>query len=171
MAGNLPQVIIYTDGGCDPNPGPGGYGVVLLFGNQRKELSGGYRLTTNNRMEITAAIEGLKALNTRCKVTLYTDSQYLADSIQLGRAKRWRANGWMRNKKDAALNPDLWQQLLDQCDRHEVEFVWLRGHAGDIENERCDRLTHEARRNKSLPADPGYETAPVKRPSLFEATE
>lgn len=147
---------MYTDGGCDPNPGPGGYGVVLLFAGQRKELSGGYRLTTNNRMELMAAIAGLKALNRRCRVTLHTDSEYLANAMNKGWARRWRANGWRRNKTDPALNADLWQELLDLCERHAVTFVWVRGHAGHAENERCDQLTHQARRNRNLPPDPGY---------------
>ena len=126
------RVVIYTDGACIGNPGPGGYGVVLLYGSHRKELSGGFRLTTNNRMEIMAAIVGLSALKTACSVTLYTDSQYLADTITKGWATRWRANGWRRNKKEKALNPDLWTELLDLCVVHDVEFVWVRGHAGNL---------------------------------------
>ncbi len=163
----LPRVTLYTDGGCDPNPGPGGYGVVILSGGRRKELSAGFKRTTNNRMEIMAAIAGLEALTARCRVTLYTDSQYLANAITLGWAARWKANRWMRNKSEPALNPDLWARLLDLCQRHQVEFIWLRGHAGDRENERCDRLSAQARRGELQP-DPGYEGPSRARPSLFE---
>lgn len=151
-----PQVIIYTDGGALGNPGPGGYGAVILQAGQRKELSGGYRMTTNNRMELTAAIEALRALPASSQVTLHTDSKYLVDAVTQGWAKRWRANGWKRNKKEKALNPDLWQQLLDLLEKHQVEFVWVKGHAGNRENERCDRLAVQAARGKNLPADAGY---------------
>ena len=151
------HVVIYTDGACLGNPGPGGYGVVMLHGAHRKELSGGFRRTTNNRMEIMAAIVGLEALNTRCRVDLYTDSQYLADAVTKRWARRWKANGWMRNKKEKALNPDLWDRLLGLCDRHEVELLWVRGHAGNPENERCDFLSVQAARLKNLPPDTTYE--------------
>lgn len=157
MSKELKKVTIYTDGACIGNPGPGGYGVVLLYGNHRKEISGGFRSTTNNRMEIMASIAGLSALKPKCAVTLYTDSQYLADAVMKGWAKRWRANGWKRNKREKALNSDLWEKLLDLCEQHEVEFVWVRGHAGDPENERCDRLSMQAAQGKDLPADVGYE--------------
>ncbi len=157
MNNELKQVTIYTDGSCSHNPGPGGYGVVLLYDGHRKELSGGYRRTTNNRMEITAAIVGLRALKRRCAVTLYTDSQYLANAINKGWAVRWRANGWRRNKQEEALNPDLWEELLNLCAQHEVKFVWVRGHAGNAENEVCDRLSTEAARRQGLPPDRGYE--------------
>jgi ribonuclease HI len=158
MGKELKKVTIYTDGGCIGNPGPGGYGVVLLYGSHRKELHGGFRRTTNNRMEIMAAIVGLRALKTKCAVTVYTDSQYLANAIMKGWAKRWRAKGWMRSKKEKALNPDLWKQLLDLCAQHEVEFVWVRGHAGNPENERSDELSMHAAQRKGLPPDVGYET-------------
>lgn len=156
------EVTIYTDGACIGNPGPGGYGTVLICGPHRKQLSGGYRLTTNNRMEIMAAIAGLRALKSPCVVTLYTDSQYLCNSIAKGWAKRWRANSWKRNKKGKALNADLWEQLLDICDQHQVEFVWVEGHAGDPENERCDQLAAAAARGENLPPDTGYEQSPRK---------
>jgi ribonuclease HI len=151
------QVTIYTDGGCDPNPGPGGYGVVLIFGSRRKELSGGFRLTTNNRMELYAAIQGLEALNKPCQVTLYSDSEYLVNAMTKGWAVRWKKHGWMRNSKEEALNPDLWERLLALCEVHQVSFVWLRGHAGTPENERCDQLSARARLRKGLPVDEGYE--------------
>jgi ribonuclease HI len=152
----LKQITIYTDGACTGNPGPGGYGVVLLFNNHRKELSGGYKLTTNNRMEIMAAIVGLESLKETCAVTLYSDSKYVVDAIQKGWASRWKAKGWMRNKKDKALNPDLWEQLLKLCEQHDVEFRWVRGHAGNVENERCDQLAVMAAKQPNLPADEGY---------------
>ena len=167
-AGSEKKVIIYTDGGSLGNPGPGGYGVVLLYKGHRKELSGGFRMTTNNRMELTAAIEGLKALKYPCAVTLYTDSQYLANAINQGWARRWRANGWRRNKRDKALNPDLWAELLDLLDRHQVEVVWVKGHAGNPENERCDQLSVQAARRNDLPADTGYEQSnEAKSATLF----
>ncbi len=152
----LPQVTIYTDGGCLGNPGPGGYGVVLLFGKHRKELSGGFRQTTNNRMEILAAIAGLEALNRPCWVTLFSDSRYVVDAMTKGWAERWRRNGWRRNKKDKALNPDLWGRLLDLCEQHQVEFRWTKGHAGTKENERCDQLAVAAAKGYDLPPDEGY---------------
>jgi ribonuclease HI len=165
-----PQVTIYTDGACLRNPGPGGYGVVVLLSDgQRRELSGGFRLTTNNRMEILAAIEGLKLLKQPSKVLLYSDSQYLVNAMQQGWAKRWQANGWMRGKGQPAINPDLWKQLLALCEQHEVTFSWVRGHAGNAENERCDRLSVQAAKGRNLPIDTGYEQAIVPRPSLFDA--
>ncbi|MEG0692897.1 MAG: ribonuclease HI, partial [Oscillospiraceae bacterium] len=118
MSDNI--VRIYTDGGCSGNPGPGGWGAVLEYGEKRKELCGGHPETTNNRMELTAVISGLKALKRPCKVVLTTDSKYVVDAITQGWAKKWRAQGWMRNKKDKALNPDLWQALLEQLEIHDV---------------------------------------------------
>ena len=155
--GELKSVRIYTDGACVGNPGPGGYGVVLLYGQKRRELSGGFRRTTNNRMEIMAAIVGLEALRYRCAVTIYTDSQYLADSVTKGWAAKWRSKGWQRDKTHKAVNPDLWARLLNLCASHEVIFVWIKGHAGNVENERCDRLSVAAAQCKDLPVDAGYE--------------
>ncbi len=152
------EVTIYTDGACLGNPGPGGYGVVLLYNRHRKELSGGFHLTTNNRMELLAAIVGLQALKTPCRVQLYTDSQYLVNAITKGWARRWQANGWRRNKEDKALNPDLWARLLELCARHQVTFHWIRGHAADPENNRCDALAKQAAAGENLPPDEGYET-------------
>jgi ribonuclease HI len=151
------KVVIYTDGACIDNPGRGGYGVVMLCGNHREEISAGYRLTTNNRMEIMAAIAGLRALKTNYKVTLYSDSRYLVEGMMKGWAKRWRSNGWKRNAKEKALNVDLWAELLVLCSTHQVEFVWVRGHAGHIENERCDQLAVKAAQGKELLVDGGYE--------------
>ncbi|EAZ90872.1 ribonuclease HI [Crocosphaera chwakensis] len=153
----MKKVQIYTDGACSGNPGKGGYGIILVYNEHRKELSGGYRLTTNNRMEMMAAIIGLEALKTPCEVTLYTDSRYLVDAITKGWAKKWQANGWKRNNKEAAKNPDLWQKLLDLCKKHEVKFVWVKGHAGHPENEQCDRLAVTATQQLTLAIDEVYE--------------
>jgi ribonuclease HI len=152
----LEQRTIYTDGACVGNPGPGGYGVILLYDDQRKELSGGYRRTTNNRMEIMAAIVGLEALTKKCRVTLYSDSEYLVKAISSGWAHRWRANGWKRNKRDKALNADLWGRLLRLCEHHEVQFRWIKGHAESSENIRCDELAMQAAHQLNLPVDQGY---------------
>ncbi|MCL6584591.1 MAG: ribonuclease HI [bacterium] len=156
----MKQVEIYTDGACTGNPGPGGYGVILRYGEHRKELSGGFRLTTNNRMEILAAIVGLEALRERCQVILYSDSRYLVDSINKRWVFRWKANGWMRDKKERVPNADLWERLLKLLQLHSVEFRWVRGHNGQAENERCDQLaTAAAARGQDLPEDPGYTVA------------
>lgn len=156
------KVIMYTDGGCSFNPGPGGYGVVLFKGKERKELSGGFRLTTNNRMELTACIAGLKALKTPASVTICSDSKYIVEAMSQGWAHKWRTNGWMRTKTDAAENYDLWEQLLQLCDKHRVEFVWVKGHAGNPENECCDRLATRAAAGENLPADSAYESGATR---------
>jgi ribonuclease HI len=153
----MKNVTLYTDGACSKNPGPGGYGAVLLYDSHRKELSGGYRRTTNNRMEILAAIVGLESLKEPCRVTLFSDSQYLVNAIEKGWARRWQANGWMRNRKERAVNPDLWDRLLELCKIHTVQFEWVRGHAGHSENERCDELATAAVRSSNLAVDEGYE--------------
>ena len=164
-ADGLPEVMIYTDGGCIDNPGPGGYGVVLLYRGHRKELSAGFRRTTNNRMEIMAAIAGLDALKHRCRVTVYSDSQYLVNAIEEGWAKRWQEKGWWRNRQEKALNPDLWERLLALCARHQVRFRWIRGHAGTAENERCDELAREAALGKNQAVDELYERTPPRDPA------
>ena len=151
-----PIVNIHTDGSCLGNPGPGGYGVVLDYNGRRKQFSAGYALTTNNRMELLAAIVGLEALHRPCKVVLHSDSRYVVDAISKGWATRWRHNGWRRNKKDAAVNPDLWQRLLDVCEQHSVEFRWVRGHSGNADNELCDQLARAAAESSDLLPDPGY---------------
>ncbi len=137
---DLKLVEIFTDGACRGNPGPGGYGVILRCEGSQKELSGGEPVTTNNRMEILAAITGLEALKIPCKVTLYSDSQYLVNGMTKGWARNWKKRGWMRSNNEKALNPELWDKLLTLTDTHCVEFVWVRGHAGHPENERCDEL-------------------------------
>ena len=157
MINEIKPITIYTDGACSGNPGPGGYGVLVADGEKRHELSAGFRRTTNNRMEMMAAIAGLKALKPGCRVTVYTDSQYVAQGITQGWAVRWRANNWQRNKKEKAVNIDLWTVLLDLCDLHEIRFEWVKGHAGHPENERCDQLAVSASQAKDLPADEVYE--------------
>jgi ribonuclease HI len=153
-----PQVIIYTDGACIGNPGPGGYGAVLIADDRRKELSGGFRLTTNNRMELLAAIEALAALRGRRTVVLHSDSAYVVNGISLGWAAKWRSKGWHRTKTQLATNSDLWQRLLELSEAHDAEFRWVPGHAGVVENERCDRLATAAAAGRDLPIDDGYET-------------
>lgn len=136
----IKKVEIFTDGACSGNPGPGGYGVILRFGEHVKELSGGEHETTNNRMELTGVICGLSALKESCQVTLTTDSKYVVDSITKGWVYGWKKKGWIKSDKKPALNVDLWEQLLPLLERHEVTFVWVKGHAGHPENERCDQL-------------------------------
>ena len=134
------EVTIYTDGACSGNPGPGGYGVVLQSGKYEKEISGGEPSTTNNRMELMAVIVGLKALNHPCKVTLYSDSQYVVNMVKLGWMEKWKRNGWMRNKSDPAKNVDLLKQLDELLHIHQVEMIWVKGHAENQYNNRCDEL-------------------------------
>ena len=136
----MKKIDIFTDGACSGNPGPGGWGAVLRYGATEKELSGGESNTTNNRMELTACIEALKALKETCEVTLTTDSQYVSNGITKGWAESWRRNGWRKSDKKPALNPDLWDELLSLIDKHEVKIEWIKGHAGHPENERCDQL-------------------------------
>ena len=135
----MKKVDIYTDGACSGNPGRGGYGAILVYGKYEKEISGGEELTTNNRMELTAAIAGLSALRESCKVTLYSDSKYLVDAFNLGWVESWREHGWKRGK-DELKNTDLWEKLYSLTEAHEVSFVWVKGHNGHDYNERCDAL-------------------------------
>ena len=153
---SLKTVDLYTDGACSGNPGPGGYGAVLKFSGKVKELSGGYRSTTNNRMEILAVIKGLTALREPCNVNVYSDSKYVVDAITQGWVYKWESKGWMRTNKDPALNVDLWEQLLVLLDEHNVEFHWVKGHAGHPENERCDRLAVAAYNSEELEEDEEY---------------
>ena len=136
----MKDIELFTDGACSGNPGPGGWGVVLRYNGHEKELSGGERDTTNNRTELTAAIEGLAALKEPCRVRLVTDSKYVADGITKGWAESWRKNNWRKADKKPALNPDLWERLLDLIKQHDVTIDWVKGHAGHPENERCDQL-------------------------------
>ena len=136
----MKHVDIYTDGACRGNPGVGGWGAILVYNGHERELSGGETCTTNNRMELTAAIRALEVLKEPCAVTLTSDSRYLVDGVTRGWAASWRARGWIKGDKTPALNPDLWGQLLDLLEKHKVEFVWVHGHAGHPYNERCDAL-------------------------------
>ncbi len=156
----MKRVAIYTDGACLGNPGPGGYGIILVYGQTRRELSGGYQLTTNNRMELRAAIQGLAALKEPCQVQLYSDSQYLVAAMEKGWAQRWQANNWFRNKREKAANQDLWQELLNFCQKHTVRFIWIKGHDGHPENEQCDKLAFAAAQLPELPSDQGYQKSP-----------
>lgn len=152
----MKQVQLFTDGSCLGNPGPGGYGAVLIYKQHRKELSGGYSMTTNNRMELLAAIEGLKALSHPCEVDLTTDSQYVRQGITQW-IKGWKRNNWRTAAKTPVKNADLWQQLDELCQLHKVEWHWVRGHTGHPENERCDDLAREAAMNSSQhQEDSGY---------------
>ncbi len=134
------QVEIFTDGACSGNPGPGGWGAILRYGKNEKELSGGAAETTNNRMELTAVITALGALKEPCAVTICSDSKYVIDAVTKGWAENWKKRGWIKPDKKPALNVDLWEQLLALLEQHQVEFVWIKGHAGHPENERCDQL-------------------------------
>ena len=138
--GKLKHVDIYCDGACSRNPGPGGWGSILKYKNHQKEISGGAEKTTNNRMELTAVIEALLLLREKCDVTIYTDSQYVVNGIEKGWAENWRKNGWTKPDKKPALNSDLWEALLAEIKKHSHRFVWIKGHAGHPENERCDEL-------------------------------
>lgn len=157
----LPEVEAWTDGACSGNPGPGGYGVVLAWNGHRKELSKGYRRTTNNRMEILAVIATLEALTRPTRITIHSDSQYVVNAIELGWARKWRADGWRRGPKlkEEAKNPDLWRRLLELIERsgHRVKLSWVKGHAGHEANERADRLAVAAIEGGGLEVDAGFE--------------
>ena len=137
------KVEIYTDGACSGNPGPGGWGAVLIYGEHEKQLSGGEKETTNNRMELTAVIEALSLLKRPCVVTLTTDSKYVSDSVTKGWVYGWQKRGWKKSDGKPALNPDLWEKLLPLLKMHDVKFVWIKGHAGHKYNEICDSLCHD----------------------------
>lgn len=140
----MKKVDIYTDGACSGNPGAGGWGAVLIYGNQKKEISGADPSTTNNRMELTAVIRALELLREQCDVTIFSDSQYVVNGMTKGWARGWQKNGWKKSNKEPALNPDLWERLLELCDKHKTEFVWVKGHAQNEYNNRCDRMAVEA---------------------------
>lgn len=141
----MKTVILYTDGACSGNPGPGGWAAILRYGESVRELSGGEHETTNNRMELMGVIAALSALKEPCKVTLTTDSKYVVDSVTKGWVYGWKKKGWIKSDKKPALNVDLWERLLPLLEKHEVTFVWVKGHAGHPENERCDQLAVEQR--------------------------
>ena len=136
----MKTVTIYTDGACSGNPGPGGWGAILEYNGAEKELSGGEEKTTNNRMELTAVIRALEALKEPCTVELYSDSKYVIDALEKGWAKGWRSRGWVKSDKKPALNPDLWEILLGLTERHELHYHWVKGHAENEKNNRCDEL-------------------------------
>ena len=150
------EVTLYTDGGCIRNPGPGGWGAVLVRGEKRKELSGGFRLTTNNRMELMACIAGLESLAEPCRVKLVADSRYLIHGLSSGAARRWQQKGWVNSGRPVP-NADLWARLLTAAARHALEYEWVRGHTGHKENERCDQLATQSALQPGLPVDKGYE--------------
>jgi ribonuclease HI len=153
----LPEVEIYTDGACSGNPGPGGWAAILIAGEHRKELARGYRRTTNNRMELRAVIEGLKALKRPSRVVLWSDSKYVVEAIERGWVKSWRRNGWRKADKKPALNVDLWEELLALLELHQVRFRWLKGHDAHAENERADELAVAALAAADLAIDAGYD--------------
>ena len=136
----MKTVTVYTDGACSGNPGPGGWAAILMYGPHKKELSGGEAETTNNRMELTAVLRALEALKEPCEVDLWSDSKYVIDGLSKGWARSWRAKGWVKSDKKPALNPDLWGPLLDQTDRHTLRYHWVKGHAENEWNNRCDEL-------------------------------
>jgi ribonuclease HI len=151
------KVVIYTDGACIGNPGPGGFAAVINFGNRRKELSGGFQYTTNNRMELIACIKALQALKSPSQVVLYSDSRYVVDGITKGWVEKWKTNGWRRYAGQKVENEDLWEELLGECSRHTVEFRWVKGHASFPDNARCDRLAVTASQGKHLSIDVGFD--------------
>jgi len=168
MKSTQKEIIIYTDGGCEPNPGPGGYGVVLIYGSRRKELSGGYRLTTNNRMELLAVIKGFEALREPCVVKLFSDSEYVVKAMTEGWMERWKARGWRKKKNKMAANHDLWIMLDTVCQKHKVDFYWVKGHANIPENERCDELAMQALKAVDLLTDEFYENSTDIEPDTFQ---
>ena len=139
----MKKIELFTDGACSGNPGPGGWGAILRYNGHEKELCGGEAETTNNRMELTAVIEGLSALKEPCEIELFTDSKYVCDTVSKRWVYSWKSNGWKKADKKPALNVDLWEKLLELLDTHKVNFNWIKGHAGHPENERCDTLAVE----------------------------
>ncbi len=137
---SLKEIQIYTDGACKGNPGPGGWAAVLKYNGHRKEIFGFVPNTTNNRMEILAVIKALEELKQSCTINIFSDSQYVCNAVNKGWAKKWKNNNWMKNKKEKALNTDLWERLLNLLENHNINFIWVRGHNGNEENERCDKL-------------------------------
>ena len=139
----MKHVDIYTDGSCRRNPGPGGWGAILVYGKHELCLSGGEAQTTNNRMELTSVIEAIRRVKEPCEITLTSDSKYVIDGLSKGWAASWRARGWKKSDGAKALNPDLWDELLNLCERHTITYVWVKGHAGHPYNERCDEMAQE----------------------------
>ena len=153
----MKEVAIYTDGACSAPPGPGGYGAIIMFGSRTKEISKGFRLTTNNRMEVLAAIEALALLKDTCSVSLYSDSKYLVDSISKGWALRWQANHWKKSDGAYAKNQDLWAKLLELNKQHDIKFTWVKGHADNEFNNKCDELATTATKEDATTIDEAFE--------------
>src|SRR5215831_10580908 len=154
----VPEIDLYSDGGAEPNPGKGGFGVIMSYKGAKKEFSQGFRLTTNNRMELMGVIYGLERLKTKSIVNVYCDSRYVIDGITKGWAEKWKSKSWYRNKTEKAINCDLWERLLVLIsNQQEVKFTWIRGHVGHLENERCDELANIALNSENLIDDTGYE--------------
>lgn len=153
----IPDIELFSDGGAEPNPGKGGFGVILSYKGKRKEFFQGYKLTTNNRMELMGVIFGLEQLKTKSNVQVFTDSRYVIDGITKGWAEKWKKNGWKRKKNNPAINSDLWDRLLNAIAEHNVELNWVKGHSGHLENECCDALANKGINSKELIVDVGYE--------------
>jgi len=168
MDSSSKEIIMYTDGGCEPNPGAGGYGVVLIYEKSRKELSSGYRLTTNNRMELLAVIKGLEALKNPSAVRVFSDSAYVVRAMTEGWVARWKARGWHSKKNKMAANHDLWIMLDSLCQKHQVAFHWVKGHANIAQNERCDQLAMRALKAEVLLVDEFYENLSDIDPESFQ---
>lgn len=151
------ELEIWADGSCVANPGPGGYGIIFKYQGHKWEKAGGFRCTTNNRMEITGVLVALETLPAKCKVTIFSDSQYVVNSMTKGWAKRWKSEGWIKKGGKKVPNADLWQRLLDLCAKHKVQFKWVKGHNDSLENERCDQMAQFAARKPNLPEDKGYK--------------
>ena len=159
----MKEVTIYTDGACSGNPGKGGYGVILSYMGKQKEISEGFECTTNNRMELLAAITGLEALKEPCSVRLWSDSRYLIDSVNKNWIESWQKNGWKNSKKEAVKNRELFERLIELMKIHQVEFCWVKGHDGHPENERCDFLATNAASGDNLKRDVDYEESQINR--------
>lgn len=152
----MKKITVYTDGGARGNPGPGGFGAIMLFGQHRKEVKGAFKHTTNNRMELMAVISALESLREGCEVTLHSDSKYVIDALTKGWLQGWKKRGWVKSDKKPVLNKDLWQRLDRAASPHAVTWKWVKGHAGNPLNERCDELVHEAIDAGNLKEDRGY---------------
>jgi ribonuclease HI len=159
-----PKVELYTDGACSGNPGPGGYGIILIYGDYQKELSGAYELTTNNRMELMAVIKGLRAIKKPCEVTLYTDSKYIVDALTLGWLEKWKSNLWIKSDKEPVRNVDLWREVLEQINRHHIKWVWVKGHDNNRYNILCDKLATTAIHKSPREVDMQKETTLFSAP-------
>ena len=158
MMKQFPEVEIYTDGACSGNPGSGGYGIVLKYKDNIKEISGGYRQTTNNRMELIAVIKGLEALKKPCEVKIYSDSKYIIDAVNKGWTEKWKENGWRLASNKPTKNADLWIKLLNLAKKHKITWVWVKGHDVNLYNNRCDQLAQEASKKQPLQEDQGFTT-------------